>query len=166
VDVPLNRRFGHPKSMAAGCPAKAGNAAYRSAETMGANMPAKGNPSATILIVDDDPSVRDMLLHAFAVHGYQATAVSTSMDCLRLLDAGTVFDLLIIDVVMPEGTPHGFCLGRMTRYRKPSQRLLYMSGALDVIPEDELKAAEAPVLAKPVRIAELLDTVQRVLATA
>jgi CheY-like chemotaxis protein len=152
--------------MAAGCPAKAGNAAHRSAETMGANMPAKGNPSATILIVDDDPSVRDMLLHAFAVHGYQATAVSTSMDCLRLLDAGTVFDLLIIDVVMPEGTPHGFCLGRMARYRKPSQRLLYMSGALDVIPEDELKAAEAPVLAKPVRIAELLDTVQRVLATA
>jgi hypothetical protein len=41
-----------------------------------------------------------------------------------------------------------------------------MSGAVEAIPENELKAAEAPVLPKPVRIAELIDTVQTVLAAA
>jgi two-component system, cell cycle sensor histidine kinase and response regulator CckA len=129
-------------------------------------MPAMGNSSATILIVDDDPNVRDVLLHAFAVHGYQATAVSTSMEALNLLDAGAEFDLVVIDVLMPVGTPQGFSLGRMVRYRNPSQRLVYISGAIDSIPENELQGAEAPVLTKPVRIAELLDTVQRVLAAA
>jgi CheY-like chemotaxis protein len=123
-----------------------------------------GNPSATILIVDDDPEVRAVLLHALAGDGFQATAVSTSMECLRLLDDGAEFDLMIIDILMPEATPHGFSLGGMVRYRNPRQRLIYLSGALDVIPEDELKAAEAPVIAKPARLAELLDTVRRVLA--
>jgi CheY-like chemotaxis protein len=129
-------------------------------------MPAPGNPSATILVVDDDPNVRDVLQHAFALHGYEATAVSTSMEALKLLDAGAEFDLMVIDILMPESTPHGFSLGRMVRYRNPRQRLIYLSGAIDVIPEDELKAAVAPLIAKPVRVAELLDTVQRVLAIA
>jgi CheY-like chemotaxis protein len=88
------------------------------------------------------------------------------MECLRLLDGGAEFDLMLIDILMPEATPHGFSLGRMVRYRSPSQRVIYMSGALETISEDELKVAEAPVLAKPIRLAELLDTVRRVLAVA
>jgi CheY-like chemotaxis protein len=129
-------------------------------------MSAIGNSLASILIVDDDPSVREMLERAFSGQGYQATAVSTSMECLELLDAGADFDLVVIDVLMPEGTPHGFSLGRMVRYRNPTQRLLYMSGAIDNIPGDELKRAEAPAVAKPVRLAELLDAVRTVLAAA
>jgi CheY-like chemotaxis protein len=129
-------------------------------------MPAKGSPSATILIVDDDPNVREVLERAFVLHGYRATAVSTSIEALDLLDAGAEFDLVVIDILMPEKTPHGLSLGRMLRHRNPGQRLIYLSGALDLIPDDELKGAKAPVLAKPVRIAELIDTVQRVLATA
>jgi CheY-like chemotaxis protein len=70
-------------------------------------MSAIGNPPATILIVDDDPSVRDVLVAAFAAQGFQATAVSTSMECLELLDAGADFDLMVIDVLMPPSTPHG-----------------------------------------------------------
>ncbi len=127
-------------------------------------MSAIGSTPATILIVDDDPGVREMLERAFSGQGYEATAVSTSMECLELLHAGADFDLMVIDVLLPEGTPHGFSLGRMVRYRNPSQSLLYMSGgAIDNIPDDELKRAEAPVLAKPVRITELLDAVRMVL---
>jgi two-component system, cell cycle sensor histidine kinase and response regulator CckA len=127
-------------------------------------MPAMGNPSATILIIDDDRSVRDMLQQAFLLHGYQTTAVSTSLEALTLLDAGAEFDLMVIDVLMPVATPHGLSFGHMVRYRNPNQRLVYMSGAVQTIPKTELDAAEGPVLAKPVRVAELLDTVQKVLA--
>ena len=127
-------------------------------------MPAKGNPSATILIVDDDVSVREMLRLAFAAQGYEATAVATSTDCLDLLDAGAKFDVMIIDVLMPRDTPHGFALGHMVRYRNPHQRLVYMSGAVETIPKAELEAAEAPVLAKPARVGELLDAVRTALA--
>jgi CheY-like chemotaxis protein len=85
---------------------------------------------------------------------------------LSLLDTGAEFDLVVIDVLMPVGTPQGFSLGRMIRYRNQSQRLVYISGAIDSIPEDELQGAEAPVLSKPVRVAELLDAVRTVLAAA
>jgi CheY-like chemotaxis protein len=122
------------------------------------------NTPATILIVDDDSSVRKMLEHAFSGQGYQVTAVSTSMACLALLDAGAKFDLIIIDVLMPPSIPNGFSLGRMVKYRNPTQRLVFISGAIESLPKREIGGAEAPVLSKPVRIAELLDAVRTVLA--
>jgi DNA-binding response OmpR family regulator len=129
-------------------------------------MSAMENAPATILIVDDDPSVRETLQLAFAAEGYVASAVSTSMACLALLDAGAKFDLLVIDVLMPPSIPNGFSLGRVVRYRKPKQRLVFMSGAIESLPKRELDGAQAPVLAKPVRIAELLAAVRMVLAAA
>jgi two-component system, cell cycle sensor histidine kinase and response regulator CckA len=132
----------------------------------GGSMPAMGNPPATILIVDDDRSVRDMLQQAFLLHGYQTTAVSTSMEALKLLDAGAAFDLMVIDVLMPAAIPHGLSFGHMVRYRNPNQRLVYMSGAVETIPKAELDAAEVPVLAKPVRVGELLEVVRTALAAA
>ena len=129
-------------------------------------MSAIENTPATILIVDDDPSVREMLQLAFVAEGYEASAVSTSMACLALLDAGAKFDLMVIDVLMPPSTPNGFSLGRVVRYRNPKQRLVFMSGAIESLPKRELDGAEAPVLAKPVRVADLLDAVRTVLAAA
>jgi CheY-like chemotaxis protein len=64
-------------------------------------MSAIGSTPATILIVDDDPNVREMLHLAFAAQGYRARAVSTSMEVLELLDAGAEFDVMIMDVLMP-----------------------------------------------------------------
>jgi CheY-like chemotaxis protein len=128
-------------------------------------MPTIGNPAPTILIVDDDPNVCDVLQQAFAADGYEASAVATSIDCLALLETGAKFDLLVLDVLMTPGEPHGFSLGRMARRRIPGQKIMYISGVIDSWPEAELKNAEAPVLAKPVRIAEVIETAQRVLAS-
>lgn len=118
----------------------------------------------TIVIVDDDPFTREELGRALQRDGYSITQAATSMDCLRLLHEGAAFDLLITKVSMPP--PQGFALGRMAKHRNPNQKVLYISDVLDSLPENERDAANGPILAEPVHIAELLDTVRRVFASA
>jgi CheY-like chemotaxis protein len=119
---------------------------------------------STILIVDDDPLTRAALVRMFQDDGHVPTATSTSFDCLELLDTGASFDIIVIDLVMPPGTPHGFALGRMIRTRDPFQKVLYISGNLDTLPSSELSDANAPMLAKPVRASELQEAVRSILS--
>jgi len=117
----------------------------------------------TLLVVDDDHETRDFVVHTLEDDGYAVTAVSTSMDCLKLLDSGAIFDLLIVDVAMPPSTPHGFALGRMAMLRNRHQKILYLSAVLDTLPENEVESPGGPILGKPVKPLEFLDTVRRVL---
>jgi CheY-like chemotaxis protein len=117
----------------------------------------------TILVVDDEPLTGNVLVRALEEDGYSATQTASSMECLQLLDKGVTFDLLIIDVFLP--ALHGFALGRMARLRNRNQKLLYISGAPSLIPEIERERADGPILGKPVRISELLESVRRVLAS-
>ena len=129
-------------------------------------MRGAGKSGPAILVIDDDPGVCDVLMRAFEADGYAAKGVATTIECLALLNSGATFDLIIIDVMMPPASPDGFALGRMVRNRNASQKILYISGLLDAIPHAELEGARAPVLAKPVRLAEFIETVRGVLASA
>ncbi|HVL70090.1 MAG TPA: sigma-54 dependent transcriptional regulator [Vicinamibacterales bacterium] len=63
-----------------------------------AALPAAGGH---VLIVDDEPSMRQMLSIALRREGYRVTAVEDGQSALEVLEAGEV-DLLITDVRMPE----------------------------------------------------------------
>jgi DNA-binding NtrC family response regulator len=56
---------------------------------------------ARILIVDDEFSVRDSLLHWFRKDGYDVAAAANAREALDLLDAGS-FDVAIVDIRMPD----------------------------------------------------------------
>jgi CheY-like chemotaxis protein len=122
-------------------------------------------PASTVLVVDDDPLMRDVLVCALETDGYLVTAVASTMECLTLLDGGSKFDLLIIDVIMPPSMPHGFSLGRMAKHRNVGQKVLYITGVLDLLPESAIQSLDEPILAKPVRVSEFLDIVRRILAS-
>ena len=119
--------------------------------------------ASTVLVVDDDPDCREVVVRILEDAGYVVRAVCNSFECLNLLSNGEAFDLVVSDVVMPKSVPHGFALGRMLRTRHPEQKLLYLSGYVDALPSSELSTVDAPVLAKPVPAPELVDTVRRVL---
>jgi CheY-like chemotaxis protein len=119
---------------------------------------------STILVVEDEPLTRDALVRIFQEDGYVPTGTATSLDCLKILDAGASFDLIVIDLVMPQGTPQGFALGRLLRVQNISQKLLYISGNLDALSSSEFNNANAPILAKPVRSWELKETVRSILS--
>jgi two-component system, cell cycle sensor histidine kinase and response regulator CckA len=118
---------------------------------------------SSILVVEDHAATREALVQMLRAQGYSADGVATSLECLRLLDEGAGFDLLIIDLVMPSLS--GFLLGRMARQRRPQQHLLYISGYRDALSKDELDLAGAPVLAKPMRMAEFIEHVRQALET-
>ncbi|HUC68874.1 MAG TPA: response regulator [Stellaceae bacterium] len=118
-------------------------------------------PQSSILVIEDHAATREALVQMLRARDYRADGVATSLECLKLLDEGTEFDLLIIDLVMPSLS--GFLLGRMARQRRPGQRLLFVSGYRDALSEAELELAGAPVLAKPIRMSEFIEQVRRAL---
>ena len=59
-----------------------------------------GVGGACILLVDDDPVVRDALPQALEVDGHQIVAVASGEDALAAL-AGRVFDLVLLDLTLP-----------------------------------------------------------------
>jgi CheY-like chemotaxis protein len=139
-------------------------AAVRQAGGKGRAMQHSVNAPSSILVVDDDPQTRDVMVKILEDQGHLVTAAETSFVCLDLLSKGATFHLIIIDIVMPPSTPHGFALGRMIRVSNRQQKLLYISGQVEMLPSRELSGANAPVLPKPIHAAELQDAVRRVLA--
>jgi len=54
-----------------------------------------------ILLVDDDTFLRDMYATKFAERGHYVTTALHAADALRILEQGDVFDLMLVDMIMP-----------------------------------------------------------------
>lgn len=116
-----------------------------------------------VLVVDDEADVRRSIERVLDVSGYQVTAVSDGARALRALD-GDTFDLLIVDVYMPD--MDGLGLMRELRTRGDSTPILAVSGGGEsphtLDPEGGLAVARAfgaGVLPKPFTVDELLGAI-------
>ncbi|HMP74164.1 MAG TPA: histidine kinase N-terminal 7TM domain-containing protein [Kiritimatiellia bacterium] len=117
------------------------------------------HPELTILVVEDDPAIRRLILVMLRDHGYTVMEAEDGRVAVDLLDRGSVRpDLLITDVVMPE--IDGYRLASIYRKRCPGIRVGYVSG----YPRDYLEqqiAEENPfLLSKPFTRSDLLTFVQ------
>ena len=73
------------------------------AEAKAAEMPAGGDPfvkPARILIVDDEPVIRQSLAGVLEDEGYQTHAVATGEECCEEM-ARAAYDLVLLDVWLP-----------------------------------------------------------------
>jgi two-component system chemotaxis sensor kinase CheA len=59
-------------------------------------------PSRAVLLIDDSPFFRNMLVPVLQAAGYQVTACASGQEALALLQDGTTFDVAITDIEMPE----------------------------------------------------------------
>lgn len=114
----------------------------------------------TILVVEDQASVRATTVMALADYGFAVLEATDGTDALRVLEEREV-DLVLTDMVMPG--LGGAELGTMIRTRHPGMRVLYTSG----YPHgSELRYADGtplPFLPKPFRPATLIQRVRDVL---
>jgi two-component system cell cycle sensor histidine kinase/response regulator CckA len=83
--------------------------------------------SETIMIVEDDESVRDLVRIMLETKGYNVLAAAGAEEAERLCTDDV--DLLLTDVVMPE--VNGRALAERLSLTAPSMRILFMSGYSD-----------------------------------
>ncbi len=111
-----------------------------------------------ILVVDDDDLVREALTLQLNDGGFDAIAVCDGPEALARIDQGLAFDVLLTDVVMPQGIS-GVALAEEVVRRRPSARVLLSTGYVD----REVKgAARWPLLRKPYTTPELHAALRRV----
>jgi two-component system OmpR family response regulator len=62
-----------------------------------------------VLIVEDDPDLRDVLRRALAEDGFDPTSTATGAELLRCVESGPAPDLLIVDVGLPDADGRDVC---------------------------------------------------------
>jgi len=116
-----------------------------------------------ILVVEDDPDVRELTVALLENLGYQVVEAATGRVALEILsDAGHV-DLLLTDVILP-GNMNGRELSQLILQQRPDIKVLFMSGyAEDVIVHQGRLDTDARLLQKPFRKAALARALRQVL---
>ncbi len=113
-----------------------------------------------IMLVEDDPDVREVTCDLLAEEGAQVTSFDAAEPALAALHAPRVrFDLLFTDVVLG-GPLTGFDLAAAARARCPGLPIVFatgFTGPAGAVPPD--LAAIAPLLLKPFRRIELLGAI-------
>jgi CheY-like chemotaxis protein len=116
-------------------------------------------PPARILIVDDEPYVRDMLAKILAKKGHDVTPVPGGAEALAALGE-RVFDVVLSDVVMPG--MDGFDLLRRIKASHPGVKVVVLTGyARKQSISDFLLYGADEYLAKPFQVHQLLAAVER-----
>jgi CheY-like chemotaxis protein len=121
---------------------------------------------ARVLLVEDEPQVLQFATAQLVNLGCEVTAVSNGRDALDLLEQEQPFDILFTDVVLPKGMS-GVELAMRARKVRPELKVVLTSGYPEEVFEQHGRpAADTPLLHKPYRRKELVETLREVLESA
>jgi signal transduction histidine kinase len=95
-------------------------------DSVAPTAPRKGG-GETILVVEDNPDVRRLVLRQVRDLGYEVIEAANGPQALQILDGGASIDLLFTDVVMPGGMT-GRQLAEAAKVRRPGLKTLFTSG--------------------------------------
>jgi DNA-binding response OmpR family regulator len=116
-----------------------------------------------VLVVDDDPSVRELVVRALRGKGYDAIEAKDGITAAELLGSMTRLpDLLICDVMMP--TIDGFSLARLvkTNAHLRSVPIIFLTARADA--DDVVRGITLGArhyVQKPFSVKDLLDKVEK-----
>ncbi len=117
----------------------------------------------TVLVVEDDPGVREFTCAALSELGFDVLAASGAEPALRLLDSHLETALLLTDVVMPE--INGRDLAEAARRRAPGLKVVFMTGyTRNAIVHNGVLDANTHLLSKPFTITQLAAELDAALA--
>lgn len=116
----------------------------------------------TILLVEDDATVRDLVLKLLTLNGYHVLVADSYTAEEMSLDYAERIDLLLTDVVMPE--INGRVLAEQLQKERPEMKVIFMSGYTDdVIVQHGGLSQEAPFLQKPFTANQLTQLIRTLL---
>ena len=118
--------------------------------------------SATVLIIDDEPQIRDLLTNILEMEGYAVRAAADGRQGVEAYRRNPA-DLVVTDMIMPE--QEGIETIRELRQLNPQVKVVAMSGGGRIEPNTYLELAKrmgaAHTLTKPFSVQEVIDTVKR-----
>jgi len=119
--------------------------------------------SETILVVDDDSSIRKFVVDALEPMGYRLLEATCSDEALALFKfIGERIDLLLTDVIMPG--KNGVELSELVKQSRPDIKIVFMSGfSEDVIAHDGVLDPGITFISKPLLPDTLANTLRSVL---
>jgi len=115
----------------------------------------------TILLVEDDPSVRASVQNALSQRGYRILEAPTGVKALEVWQQNRgEIRLLLTDLVMPDGMT-GKELAHRIQQDDPALRVVYMSGySAEVVGKDFLLREGDNFLSKPFQASKLVQIVR------
>jgi len=127
------------------------------------DAPYTPNGNETVLLVEDDESLRPLMRRVLEKHGYAVLEARHGKDAMRVAGGhGGAVDLVITDVVMPE--MGGRELAERLASARPSSKILFVSGYTDdVVIRQGILDKGRPFLQKPFTPQELLTKAREVL---
>ncbi|MFJ2280113.1 PAS domain S-box protein [Pseudomonas sp. NPDC087803] len=118
----------------------------------------------TILIVDDEPTVRMLLTEVLSEQGYTVLEAADSMAGLKMLRSPAPIDLLVTDVGLPGGM-NGRQMAEAGREIRPNLKTLFITGYAEnaVIGAGQL-GPDMQVLTKPFAVETLVSRVNELMS--
>jgi two-component system cell cycle sensor histidine kinase/response regulator CckA len=129
------------------------------------SLAAETTPKRSILVLDDEDAVRDVIRRYLEIAGHAVACVSTGQEALDYLRDGQACDLIVLDLMMPREDV--LTLFHRLRQRRPEAAVLLCTGLASAEPAPELlRRGAAGLLRKPFRMPELWQAVKQALKTS
>lgn len=123
-------------------------------------------PDRTILLVDDDDSLRFLLANELRPQGFDVTGAGDGDEAIELVrekaKSGGRFTAVLLDINMPKVS--GFEVLKFVKETTPETKVIMVTAYADV--ENAIKSMRlgaSEIIAKPYDLAELFATINRAL---
>ena len=118
--------------------------------------------TTTVLIVDDEPNILDMLKNQLAYFGYNIITASSGIEALQKAEEFKRIDILLTDIMMPY--MNGIELAKKFNKLLPETKIFFMSGyTFPSINIHELPKEKYSFFEKPFSIDKLNSEFSKVL---
>jgi two-component system, cell cycle response regulator len=114
----------------------------------------------SVLLVDDDQSLLDVLKDRLVLEGFACATASTAASAIERIDQQS-FDIMIADIVLPDR--EGLELSETAKRKKPDMAVIIMTGYISDFSYDKAVAAGASdFIKKPFSLNELIARIKHV----
>ena len=117
------------------------------------------NQNYGVLVVEDDPAIRRLVVMVLKRHGYRVDEASDGLEAVLKLGL-TEYDVIILDLMMPN--LDGFTFMQTLAREEPERlrKVIVTSAASPAIIRERMDGEPFRLLPKPFDIAELSDAVR------
>ncbi len=121
---------------------------------------------ATILIVDDEASIVEIVTEVLSNEGHQVVTAPDGLIGLEILHQGLIPQLILLDLFLPGINGCDFITKVRAELQLPDLPILLMTGAIPDQSDLPPKGSFQEIIHKPFNLVDLIDKVDQSLAAA